>query len=276
MARVVDRYGLTVRARTAMRLAADGLASATRSKGWWADVDATVPEQDRRLASWTALSRGARGLIFDDPPNDLGFIRSIVRNPALFTQLRPSQAQVALLFDPLASGGRADLLATTHQALYARHLTSDIHNVEQLGGSDLRGYRAIVGTSSREPPVSARKAIESARAAGAAFVDAARTGDAIETIARTGLLPLVRIDGTNDVEVRFLESPTVQMIVGLNHSSQSQRVTMVFSPETQEAIWLNMETGTGVNFVAGPTGPIYQYWFRPKEALVLMIRRDIR
>ena len=276
MAGVVDRYGLTMHARTSMRLAADDLASATRGKGWWVDVDATVPEQDRRLASWTAIARGAQGLIYDDPPLDLGFIRSLVRNPALFTQLRPRQAQTALLFDPLAPDGRTDLLAAAHHALYGRQITSDIHNVEQLGVSDLRGYRAIVATSSRELPASAREAIASARAAGAAFVDAARTGDGIETIVRTGLSPVVRIDGGSDVEVRFLESPTVQMIVGLNHGSQSQRVTMVFSPDTQEAIWLNMETGTGVNFVAGPTGPIYQYWFRPKDALVLMIRKDIR
>jgi len=28
--------------------------------------------------------------------------------------------------------------------------------------------------------------------------------------------------------------------------------------------------------VAGPTGPNHHYWFRPKDALVLMIRKDIR
>jgi hypothetical protein len=76
--------------------------------------------------------------------------------------------------------------------------------------------------------------------------------------------------------VRFLESPAVQMIVGLNHSGSSQRVTMTFAPETQEAIWQNMETGAGVSFIAGPAGPFYRYVFRPRDALVLMIRKDIR
>ena len=37
-----------------------------------------------------------------------------------------------------------------------------------------------------------------------------------------------------------------------------------------------METGAGVNFIAGPNGPTYSYWFRPKDALVLMIRKDVR
>ena len=49
---------------------------------------------------------------------------------------------------------------------------------------------------------------------------------------------------------------------------------MTFPPETQEAIWVNMETGTGVNFVAGPDGPTYSYWFGAKDALVLMIRKE--
>ena len=66
------------------------------------------------------------------------------------------------------------------------------------------------------------------------------------------------------------------MLVALNHGDESQKVTMTFPPETQEAIWVNMETGTGVNFVAGVNGPTYSYWFRPRDALVLMIRKDVR
>ena len=38
---------------------------------------------------------------------------------------------------------------------------------------------------------------------------------------------------------------------------------------------MNMETGTGVNFVAGANGPTYSSWFRPRDALVLMIRKDV-
>ncbi len=76
----------------------------------------------------------------------------------------------------------------------------------------------------------------------------------------------------------MLESDSLQMIVGLNHAAESRRVAMTFPPDTQEAIWQNMETGAGVNFIAGAgaNGPSYTYWFRPKDALVLMIRKDIR
>jgi hypothetical protein len=65
-------------------------------------------------------------------------------------------------------------------------------------------------------------------------------------------------------------------LIGLNHSSSAARVTMTFKPDVQEAIWQNMETGAGVNFIAGPFGPSYTYWFRPRDALVLMIRKDVR
>jgi hypothetical protein len=86
----------------------------------------------------------------------------------------------------------------------------------------------------------------------------------------------VRVEGSTSVDVRFLESADVQMIVALNHAETSQRVTMTFPRETQEAIWQNMETGASVNFIAGAGGPSYTYWFRPRDALVLMIRKDIR
>jgi hypothetical protein len=51
---------------------------------------------------------------------------------------------------------------------------------------------------------------------------------------------------------------------------------MTFTPDTQEAIWQNMETGAAINFVAGPEGPTYTYAFGPRDALVLMIRKSVR
>jgi len=110
----------------------------------------------------------------------------------------------------------------------------------------------------------------------------------LDLVRSAGVTPDVRVEGGSNVEVRFLESSDVQMIVGLNYADTSQRVTMTFPPDTQEAIWQNMETGASVNFIAGrgaargagpgagAGGPSYTYWFRPKDALVLMIRKDIR
>ena len=51
---------------------------------------------------------------------------------------------------------------------------------------------------------------------------------------------------------------------------------MAFSTETPEAIWVNLETGASVNFVAGPDGPTYTHAFQPRDVLVLMIKRDLR
>ena len=90
-------------------------------------------------------------------------------------------------------------------------------------------------------------------------------------------MPDVRVAGaTGVVETRFLESSDVLMLIGLNHTTTRQRVTMTFRPETQEAIWQNMESGAAVNFIAGPEGPTYTYTFAPQDALVLMIRKGIR
>ncbi len=87
----------------------------------------------------------------------------------------------------------------------------------------------------------------------------------------------VRIDGDDGaIKVDFLESRDVIMMIGLNVSDRTHRVTMTFAPDTQEAIWQNMETGASVNFVAGPNGPTYTYRFAPHDVFVLMIRRAIR
>ncbi len=87
----------------------------------------------------------------------------------------------------------------------------------------------------------------------------------------------MRIEGASGlVETRFLESSDVLMLIGLNHADSPQRVKMTFTPDTQEAIWQNMETGSAVNFVAGPDGPTYTYSFQPRDALVLMIRKNVR
>lgn len=89
--------------------------------------------------------------------------------------------------------------------------------------------------------------------------------------------PDVRIDGGDGaIRVEFLDSRDVIMMIGLNRSDRTHRVTMTFPSDTQEAIWQNMETGASVNFVAGPSGPAYTYRFAPHDVFVLMIRRAIR
>ena len=180
--RHLDRVGVTIDSSIAssarLGLVLDEIGSAAQD-GWWLAIAASVAERDRRFVTWAAIARGARGLIYEDPP-DRSLVSTIARNPGLFASVRPRRA----------------------------------------GG--------------------------------------------------------VRVEGSASVDVRVLESRDVQMIVGLNHAETSERVTMTFPAETQEAIWQNMETGASVNFIAGGNGPSYTYWFRPRDALVLMIRKDIR
>ena len=134
-----------------------------------------------------------------------------------------------------------------------RNIQVDVVHVEELAAGAVNGYSLVV--SGRSPT-----ADEIPRAAAAA-----------------GVAPDVRIAGaTGVVETRFLESADVLMIVGLNYADSRQRVTMTFPPDTQEAIWQNMETGAAVNFIAGPDGPTYAYNFPPKGTLVLMIRKGVR
>jgi len=96
-------------------------------------------------------------------------------------------------------------------------------------------------------------------------------------VATAGVAPDVRISGAQGVvETRYLESDAATVLIGINHSDSPQKVTLTFSPDTPEAIWLNLETGASVNFVAGPTGPTYTYAFKPRDVLVLMIKREFR
>jgi hypothetical protein len=109
--------------------------------------------------------------------------------------------------------------------------------------------------------------------------DGARaSGDLIGAlVALAGAVPDVRISGApGQVESRYLESSTATMLVAINHSDLPQKVTFAFTPDTPEAIWLNMETGSSVNFVAAPDGPTYTYAFKPRDVLVLMIKKDLR
>jgi hypothetical protein len=107
-----------------------------------------------------------------------------------------------------------------------------------------------------------------------------------ETLARNPALyvPLRRVESTGDraftiaggpnhVEAHWLESPDALLLIAVNHSVEPQDVTITFAPAIPEAIWQNMLTGSAVNFVSGPTGPVYNRTFAAREVIVLMIRK---
>ncbi len=60
------------------------------------------------------------------------------------------------------------------------------------------------------------------------------------------------------------------MLIALNHSDTTQKVTFSFAPSIPEAIWQNMETGSQVNFAQGPNGPTYTHTFAARDAMVLV------
>ena len=109
--------------------------------------------------------------------------------------------------------------------------------------------------------------------------DAARSsGDLLAALAASaGARPDVRLSGaTGLVETRYLESSAATVLIAINHADTAQQITMTFPSDTPEAIWLNLETGASVNFVAGPEGPMYTHAFDPRDVLVLMIKKDLR
>jgi hypothetical protein len=288
MAPVVDRYGAGISGSVADRanpgasllpLVLDGLAAAAREKGWWLHGPGGDDAQDARVAAWGAMSRGAAGLLHANWRDASGFAGVISRNPALFASLRPRPPKLAILHDPRGNDGT--LLAAAHRALLEQNIPVDfVHENEILNGAADR-YRVVVRVSRHDLADRVARALQAHVAAGGAFIDAASERVSgprlIQLAGRAGVVPDVRISGSNGlVEARFLESANVLMLIALNHADSSRRVTLTFTPDTQEAIWLNMETGTGVDFVAGPEGPSYNYWFRARDALVLMIRKDMR
>jgi hypothetical protein len=278
MASVVNRYGVAIPLPSAggnaltvpqLALAFDQIRGAAGSNGWWASLDDQTAAADLRLWTWAAIARGTRGVIYGDwrtgdaygaglggsdvraterAQTAAGLARVIGRNPALFAPLRPHKAGVAIVYDPRAGVTQSEW-TRVYQTFFERNVQVDVVHVDQVTSGAAAGYAAMLST----PRV-------------------AKAADAAVRVA-----PAVKISGASaGVEARFLESSDVLMLIGLNHSDTRQRVTMTFSPDTQEAIWQNMETGAAVNFIAGPDGPTYTYTFGAKDALVLMIRKNIR
>jgi hypothetical protein len=254
---------------TQLALAFDEIRGAAGPNGWLASLDDHTTAADLRLWTWTAIARGARGVIYGNwrtgdaygaglggsdvraaerVQTAAGLGRVIGRNPALFAPLRPQKARVAIVYNPRA-GAAQNEWTRVYETFFERNVQVDVVHVDQVTSGAAAGYTAMLST----PRV-------------------AKAADAAARVA-----PAVKISGvTAGVEARFLESSDVLMLIGLNHRDTRQRVTMTFPPDTQEAIWQNMETGAAVNFIAGPNGPTHTYTFGAKDALVLMIRKNIR
>jgi hypothetical protein len=299
-----------------LALSLDGIRSAARDKGWLmtdgtiAGRAAQVPSAAHvRLWTWAALSRGARGVTYADwrvlgADASRGLVsadgtisdraraagalaRVIGRNPALFAPLRSRTSKVAIAYDPRPKdSAERTSVATAFQsiaywALFERNIQVDFIHLDEIAAGMASRYKVVIAGSQPALPGPVAEALKAYVATGGTLVDPSITSLTSEQMAQTatraGVGPEVRLEGaTGLVETRFLESPDVLMLVGLNHADTPQRVKMTFTPDTQEAIWQNMETGAAVNFIAGPEGPTYTYSFGPRDALILMIRKNLR
>ena len=87
---------------------------------------------------------------------------------------------------------------------------------------------------------------------------------------------VIRIEPAGDMHGYVLESADAIVLIVLNESKTTRRVTLTFPPDLPEAIWQNMEAGNAVNFVMGSQGPYVEHTFSPHDALVLAIRKKLR
>ena len=245
-----------------LALALDGLRSAVRDKGWLAtdaslsaNATAGASAADERLWTWLAVSRGARGLTFGDwrasgaragtslvgPDGTIsdrarvagGLARVIGRNPALFAPLKPRSARVAIVYDPRspmdASSQVAVTLSTVYRALFERNIQVDFIHLDEIAAGVVSRYAVVVVGSPSTLPQPAADALKAHVAAGGAVISGSTPvptdRQIAEVVARAGVRPDVRIEGASGpVETRFLESPDVLLLIGLNYADTPQRV----------------------------------------------------
>lgn len=152
------------------------------------NVSPTVTPEDLRIWAWSALARGAKGVNFyawypmssgyesggfgmiqldgtvTERARTAGSIAAVVdRNQKLFLQARPPQAQVAIVYNPLAHfvGGRQraavyggpqgevagierDSLLGVHRALFPHNVPLDYVHANHLSAEALRQYKLVV------------------------------------------------------------------------------------------------------------------------------------
>ena len=146
MASAVDAYGGSADASpyASLRplLAFAGLASATHDKGWWLRSLPPDGAESARLAGWSAIARGAKGLVVPEWRQAPEFVPLIARNPGLFLPLRPRPSRVALLHDP--RGNDQPVLGQVQRSLLSRNIPADVISSDELDAATAQRYRLFV------------------------------------------------------------------------------------------------------------------------------------
>jgi beta-galactosidase len=184
------------------------------------NVSPTVTPADIRTWTWTALSRGAKGVNFyawypmssgyesggfgliqldgtiTERARVAGSIAQVVdRDQALFLRARPRQAEVAVVYNPLAHfvGGRQraaayggpqgevagierDSLLGVYRALFPRSVPLDYVHIRELSESVLRPYKLVILPYPLMLPEAAAAPLKAYVENGGALVAEARLG----------------------------------------------------------------------------------------------------
>ncbi|MGH3117479.1 MAG: hypothetical protein ACRD09_15585 [Vicinamibacterales bacterium] len=91
-------------------------------------------------------------------------------------------------------------------------------------------------------------------------------------------LTMKPIDGARPtvVDARLFQSGQALVLIALNHHDAPREGIITLPPSTPLAEWVNLETGEVAYFDRVPDGVAYRHQFGTRDALVLVIRRDIQ
>jgi beta-galactosidase len=104
-------------------------------------------------------------------------------------------------------------------------------------------------------------------------------GDLLRTLVElAGVAPLVAVSGApaGVVEARLLEARNAVVLIALNHDTAPHDASFTLPASYPTAEWVNLETGAVAYFDRVPAGVRLRHRFAARDALVLVIRRDIR
>jgi hypothetical protein len=91
-------------------------------------------------------------------------------------------------------------------------------------------------------------------------------------------LTIKPIDGarSQQVDVRLFQSRQALVLIALNHRDEAVHATIALPSGMPLAEWVDLETGQIAYFDRVPDGVAHRHQFAARDALVLVIRRDIQ
>jgi beta-galactosidase len=107
----------------------------------------------------------------------------------------------------------------------------------------------------------------------------AAAGDLLAALVElAGVTPLVGVSGAPPgvVEGRLLEAGNALVLIALNHDTTPHEASFTLPASYPTAEWVNLETGGVAYFDRVPGGVRLRHKFAARDALVLVIRRDIQ